>query len=197
MHRFTVDEYERIILAETLKDPGRVELLNGYVVGKMAKTPQHGYSTRKVLDALGGGPDWPRSDMALGAACPLVPLLTRDLDDLRQQLTMMFPEPGFEFAQARARQEIPRMTIRRWPNMAGQVIRVITVIMLLCEIGVLCLYFGGMSLLMLLGPVFKRPDFLLGWLIHVAVAILCFVSFVGVIFCFSGAILHKHSSSGY
>jgi len=52
VHRFTVDEYERIILAGVLKDPGRVELLNGYVVDKMAKTPQHGYSTRKALDAL-------------------------------------------------------------------------------------------------------------------------------------------------
>ena len=53
VHRFTVDEYERIILAGALKDPDRVELLNGYVVDKMAKSPQHGYSTRKVLDALG------------------------------------------------------------------------------------------------------------------------------------------------
>ncbi len=54
VHRFTVDEYERIILAGALKDTDRVELVNGYVVDKMAKTPQHGYSTRKVLDALGG-----------------------------------------------------------------------------------------------------------------------------------------------
>jgi Uma2 family endonuclease len=53
VHRFTVDEYERIILAGALKVPGRIELVNGYIVDKMAKTPQHGYSTRKVLDALG------------------------------------------------------------------------------------------------------------------------------------------------
>ncbi|MGO9916251.1 MAG: Uma2 family endonuclease [Isosphaeraceae bacterium] len=53
VHRFTVDEYERIILVGALKDPGRVELINGYVVDKMAKTPQLGYSTRKALDALG------------------------------------------------------------------------------------------------------------------------------------------------
>ena len=53
VHRFTVNEYERIILAGALKDPDRVELLNGYVVDKMAKSPQHGYSTRKALDALG------------------------------------------------------------------------------------------------------------------------------------------------
>lgn len=53
VHRFTVDEYERIILSGALKEPDRVELLNGYVVDKMAKSPQHGYSTRKVLDSLG------------------------------------------------------------------------------------------------------------------------------------------------
>jgi Uma2 family endonuclease len=52
--RITVDEYERIILAGALKDPDGVELVDGYMVDKMAKSPQHGYSTRKVLDALGG-----------------------------------------------------------------------------------------------------------------------------------------------
>ena len=52
MHRFTVDEYERIILSGALKDPGRIELVNGYMVDKMAKSPQHGYSTRKALDGL-------------------------------------------------------------------------------------------------------------------------------------------------
>jgi Uma2 family endonuclease len=52
VHRFTVDEHERIILAGALKHPERVELLNGYMVDKMAKSPQHGYSTRKALDSL-------------------------------------------------------------------------------------------------------------------------------------------------
>jgi Uma2 family endonuclease len=53
VHRFTIDEYERIILAGALKDPNRVELLNGYVLDKLAKSPQHGYSIRKLFDRLG------------------------------------------------------------------------------------------------------------------------------------------------
>jgi Uma2 family endonuclease len=59
-HRITVDEYERIILSGALKDPDRVELVNGYMVDKMAKSPQHGYSTRKAIDALAPiiGPGW-------------------------------------------------------------------------------------------------------------------------------------------
>ncbi len=51
-HRFTVDEYDRIIRAGALKHPEKVELLNGYMVDKTVKSPQHGYSTRKVLDSL-------------------------------------------------------------------------------------------------------------------------------------------------
>lgn len=52
LHRFTVDEYEGIIRSGAFKDPDRVELLNGCVVDKVAKSPQHGYSTRKALDLL-------------------------------------------------------------------------------------------------------------------------------------------------
>jgi hypothetical protein len=88
-------------------------------------------------------------------------------------------------------QEKRWMIIRRGVNMPGQVIGLISVIMLLFEIAVVGAYFGGMSLLMLLGPVFKRTDFLIGWLIHVAAAILCFVSMVGVGFCFAGTISRK------
>ena len=60
VRRITVDEYERIILSGALKDPDRIELVNGYMMDKMAKSPQHGYSTRKVLDALAAiiGPEW-------------------------------------------------------------------------------------------------------------------------------------------
>ena len=60
VHRFTVDEYEQIILSGALKDPDRIELVAGYMVHKMAKSPQHGYSTRKVLDSLAViiGPTW-------------------------------------------------------------------------------------------------------------------------------------------
>ncbi len=39
MHRFTVDEYERIIPSGALKDPDKIELVNGYMVDKMAKSP--------------------------------------------------------------------------------------------------------------------------------------------------------------
>jgi Uma2 family endonuclease len=58
--RITVDEYERIILSGALKDPDRIELVDGYMVHKMAKSAQHGYSTRKALDALAPiiGPGW-------------------------------------------------------------------------------------------------------------------------------------------
>jgi Uma2 family endonuclease len=62
LHRIDVDEYERIILSGALKDPDKIELVNGYMVDKMAKSPQHGYSTRKVLDGLapliGAGWTW-------------------------------------------------------------------------------------------------------------------------------------------
>jgi Uma2 family endonuclease len=58
--RIIVDEYERIILAEALKDPDRIELIDGYMVDRVAKSPQHGYSTRKALDKLGAllSPGW-------------------------------------------------------------------------------------------------------------------------------------------
>ena len=60
VRRITVDEYERIILSGALKNPDRIELVNGYMVDKMAKSPQHGYSTRKILDGLAPliGPNW-------------------------------------------------------------------------------------------------------------------------------------------
>jgi Uma2 family endonuclease len=52
MHRVTVDEYERIIASGSLDDPERVELIDGYMVDKMAKSAEHGFSTRRVLDSL-------------------------------------------------------------------------------------------------------------------------------------------------
>jgi hypothetical protein len=39
VRRITVDEYERIVLSRALKDPDRIELVNGYMVDKMAKSP--------------------------------------------------------------------------------------------------------------------------------------------------------------
>jgi Uma2 family endonuclease len=52
VHRITVDEYERIIAAGALKDPGRVELIDGYMVDKMGKNAEHGYATKQALKAL-------------------------------------------------------------------------------------------------------------------------------------------------
>jgi Uma2 family endonuclease len=58
--RITVDEYERIIRSGAIRDPDRVELIDGYMVDKMGKSAEHGYSTRKLLDGLGTmiGPGW-------------------------------------------------------------------------------------------------------------------------------------------
>jgi Uma2 family endonuclease len=54
VHRITVDEYERIIRAGALNDPDRVELVDGYMVDKMGKSAEHGYSTKKTIKALEG-----------------------------------------------------------------------------------------------------------------------------------------------
>jgi Uma2 family endonuclease len=50
--RITVDEYERIIRAGVLNDPDRVELVDGYLVDKMGKSAEHGYSTKRIIRAL-------------------------------------------------------------------------------------------------------------------------------------------------
>ena len=48
-HRLTVEEYERI--GELLDDP-RVELIDGYVVAKMPKSPEHSWTTESLREAL-------------------------------------------------------------------------------------------------------------------------------------------------
>ena len=48
-YRMTVDEYERI--GGLLDDP-RVELIDGYLVKKMPKEPEHKWATKKALKAL-------------------------------------------------------------------------------------------------------------------------------------------------
>jgi Uma2 family endonuclease len=60
LRRITVDEYERIADSGALDDPERVELVDGYLVRKMPKSPEHCYSTQKVLDTLMGllRPGW-------------------------------------------------------------------------------------------------------------------------------------------
>src|SRR3954454_17535429 len=52
LHQITVDEYERIIAAGALDDPSRVELIDGYMVDKMGKNPEHSYSNKEALKAL-------------------------------------------------------------------------------------------------------------------------------------------------
>jgi Uma2 family endonuclease len=49
LYRMTVDEYERI--GELLDDP-RVELIDGHLVKKMPKNPEHSWSTKQVFKAL-------------------------------------------------------------------------------------------------------------------------------------------------
>ena len=50
--RFTVDEFERIIASGSLNEPKKVELIDGYVVTKMAKIAEHGFSTKEILKGL-------------------------------------------------------------------------------------------------------------------------------------------------
>ncbi len=52
VHRITVDEYERIIRAGALENPGRIELIDGYLVDKMAKNPGHSYSATSAHEIL-------------------------------------------------------------------------------------------------------------------------------------------------
>ncbi len=54
MHRVTVDEYERIIASGSLDDPERVELINGYIVDKLGKSAEHGFSTKRIIKSLDG-----------------------------------------------------------------------------------------------------------------------------------------------
>lgn len=54
LRRITVDEYERIGEAGVLSDPERIELIDGYLVTKMAKGPGHRFSTAEVHQTLTG-----------------------------------------------------------------------------------------------------------------------------------------------
>ncbi len=49
LYRFTVHEYER--MAQVLDDP-RVELIDGFVVNKMAKKPPHIWSVGRIFKAF-------------------------------------------------------------------------------------------------------------------------------------------------
>ncbi len=50
--RITVDEYERIEASGALNDPKKIELIDGYLVTKMPKSPEHAFSTKAVLNRL-------------------------------------------------------------------------------------------------------------------------------------------------
>ncbi len=47
-----MDEYERIIRSGALEDPARVELIDGYMVDKMAKNPEHSFSAIATHQAI-------------------------------------------------------------------------------------------------------------------------------------------------
>lgn len=52
VRRFTVDEYHRMIQEGILTEDDRVELLEGWIVPKMARNPPHDVSVALVNDAL-------------------------------------------------------------------------------------------------------------------------------------------------
>ncbi len=49
IHRITVDEYDRIGNSGAIEDSHRIELIDGYLLDKMPKNPEHGYSTRRAF----------------------------------------------------------------------------------------------------------------------------------------------------
>jgi Uma2 family endonuclease len=51
-YRFTVDQYERMAEVGILTEADRVELINGIVVTKMAKGPEHVWASKSVEDLL-------------------------------------------------------------------------------------------------------------------------------------------------
>jgi Uma2 family endonuclease len=52
LYRFTVDQYERMAEVGILTTDDRVELINGYVVTKMPKGPEHVWASKSLEDLL-------------------------------------------------------------------------------------------------------------------------------------------------
>ena len=52
--RITVDQYDRMIEAGTLSESDKVELIDGMLVAKMPKSPEHSYATKKVVKLIDG-----------------------------------------------------------------------------------------------------------------------------------------------
>jgi Uma2 family endonuclease len=50
--RITVDEYERMAASGVFNEPKKIELIDGYLVTKMPKSPEYSFSTKQVLKAL-------------------------------------------------------------------------------------------------------------------------------------------------
>jgi hypothetical protein len=76
-------------------------------------------------------------------------------------------------------------------RIAMHLIGIISTLMLLIDLGVLCIYFGWMSMMMLLSLQFAEPVKFIGMIIHMLVAISCFVALVGVVLCFAGIVSRK------
>lgn len=85
-----------------------------------------------------------------------------------------------------------RFFMRKWSLGTGiPILGLVSIIMLLFEVGVLLLYFGGISLLGVGGPVLKVPGLLIVWVGCVIVAMLCFLAFTGTLFCVLGLASRK------
>jgi hypothetical protein len=54
IHRFTVDEYHEMIQKGILNEDDRVELLDGWIVEKMARNPPHDVTIHKIQKVLLG-----------------------------------------------------------------------------------------------------------------------------------------------
>jgi ABC-type polysaccharide/polyol phosphate export permease len=67
----------------------------------------------------------------------------------------------------------------------------LSLVTLLLELGVLCLYFTGMSFLMLMSLQWNTTEKQVAMLAHMMVAVVSFVLMVGVVLCFSGVGLRK------
>ena len=50
--RITVDEFERIIASGSMNEPKKIELIDGFMVTKMSKSAEHGYSVKEVRKAV-------------------------------------------------------------------------------------------------------------------------------------------------
>jgi Uma2 family endonuclease len=51
-YRFTADQYERMVNEGILVDGDRVELIDGILVSKVTKSPEHGYSGIKIVKSI-------------------------------------------------------------------------------------------------------------------------------------------------